>query len=104
MEMWWKKGGNFYLEQSIEGIGMSRVGYDGTTIWLEDPITGLRIPGWLNCPMAGKPGAFGIAVAMAVTVPGMEKAAAEALVKAAHEVCPYSRATHGNIAVTLTVA
>jgi outer membrane lipoprotein-sorting protein len=43
MEMWWKKGGNFYLEQFIEGIGTSRVGYDGTTIWLEDPITGLRI-------------------------------------------------------------
>jgi hypothetical protein len=42
MEMWWKKGGNFYLEQTIEGIGTSRVGYDGTTIWLEDPITGLR--------------------------------------------------------------
>jgi osmotically inducible protein OsmC len=54
-------------------------------------------------PMAGKPGAFGIAVAMAVTVPGMEKAAAEALVKAAHEVCPYSNATRGNIDVSLNV-
>jgi hypothetical protein len=43
VEMWWKKGGNFYLEQSIEGIGLSRIGYDGTTIWLDDPITGLRI-------------------------------------------------------------
>jgi osmotically inducible protein OsmC len=55
-------------------------------------------------PMAGKPGAFGIAVAMAVTVPGMERTAAEALVKAAHEVCPYSNATRGNIDVALTVA
>jgi osmotically inducible protein OsmC len=54
-------------------------------------------------PMAGKPGAFGIAVAMAITIPGMDKAAAEALVKAAHEVCPYSNATRGNIDVTLTV-
>lgn len=43
VEMWWKKGGNFYLEQFIEGIGTSRIGYDGTTIWLDDPITGLRI-------------------------------------------------------------
>lgn len=43
VEMWWKKGGNFYLEQYIEGIGMSRVGYDGTTIWLDDPIMSLRI-------------------------------------------------------------
>ena len=54
-------------------------------------------------PMAGKPGAFGIAVAMAVTVPGMDKAAAEALVKAAHEVCPYSNATRGNIEVSFSV-
>ena len=55
-------------------------------------------------PMSGKPGAFGIAVAMAVSVPGLDKAAAEALVKAAHEVCPYSNATRGNIDVTLTIA
>jgi lipoyl-dependent peroxiredoxin len=55
-------------------------------------------------PMAGKPGAFGIAVAMAVSVPGMDRAAAEALVKAAHEVCPYSNATRGNIDVALSVA
>ena len=43
MELWWKKGGKFYLEQFIEGVGQSRVGYDGETIWLDDPITGLRI-------------------------------------------------------------
>ena len=54
-------------------------------------------------PMTGKAGAFGIAVAMAVSVPGMDKAAVEALVKTAHEVCPYSNATRGNIDVTLTV-
>ena len=54
-------------------------------------------------PMTGKPGAFGIAVAMAINVPGMDKAAAELLVAAAHEVCPYSNATRGNIDVVLTV-
>ena len=54
-------------------------------------------------PMTGKPGAFGIAVAMAISVPGMDKAELDALVKAAHEVCPYSNATRGNIDVTLTV-
>jgi len=53
--------------------------------------------------MVGKPGAFGIAVAMAVSVPGMDKAAVEALVAAAHEVCPYSNATRGNIDVAFTV-
>ncbi len=54
-------------------------------------------------PMTGKAGAFGIAVAMAISVPGMDRAAAEALVAAAHEVCPYSNATRGNIDVTLTL-
>ncbi len=54
-------------------------------------------------PMTGKAGAFSIGVAMAISIPGMERAAAEALVKAAHEVCPYSNATRGNIDVALTV-
>jgi Ohr subfamily peroxiredoxin len=54
-------------------------------------------------PMTGKPGAFGIAVAMAVHVPGMDKADAEKLVATAHQVCPYSNATRGNIDVALTV-
>ena len=49
------------------------------------------------------PGGFGIQVAMAITIPGFEKAQAEALVAAAHKVCPYSNATRGNIDVTLTV-
>lgn len=46
---------------------------------------------------------FGIEVQLAVTIPGMERAAAEALVAKAHEVCPYSNATRGNIEVTLSV-
>ena len=50
------------------------------------------------------PAGFGIQVAMTVTIPGMERAAAEKLVQAAHAVCPYSNATRGNIDVTLTVA
>jgi lipoyl-dependent peroxiredoxin len=54
-------------------------------------------------PMTGKEGAFGIAVSMAISVPGMDKAAAEKLVATAHEVCPYSNATRGNIDVALTV-
>lgn len=55
-------------------------------------------------PMTGKPGAFGIAVKMAVSVPGMDRAALETLVATAHEVCPYSNATRGNIDVTLVIA
>ena len=54
-------------------------------------------------PMTGKEGAFGISVAMAISVPGMDKGAAQKLVATAHEVCPYSNATRGNIDVTLSV-
>ena len=50
------------------------------------------------------PTGFNIKVAMKVTIPGMERAAAEKLVQDAHVVCPYSNATRGNIDVTLTVA
>lgn len=49
------------------------------------------------------PQGFGIEVQLAVHIPGMERAAAEALVAQAHQVCPYSNATRGNIEVTLTV-
>jgi Ohr subfamily peroxiredoxin len=49
------------------------------------------------------PQGFGIEVQLAVTVPGMDRAAAQALVDKAHQVCPYSNATRGNIEVTITV-
>ena len=49
------------------------------------------------------PQGFGIQVALHVTVPGMDKAAAKKLVDDAHQVCPYSNATRGNIEVTLNV-
>jgi len=49
------------------------------------------------------PAGFGIEVQMAVKVPGMDQAAAQALVDKAHQVCPYSNATRGNIEVTITV-
>ncbi|MBB3280973.1 organic hydroperoxide resistance protein [Mitsuaria sp. TWR114] len=54
-------------------------------------------------PHANKPGAFGIAVAMKISVPGMDRAQLEKLVADAHEVCPYSNATRGNVDVTLTI-
>ena len=40
---------------------------------------------------------------MRISIPGMDRAAAEALVAATHEVCPYSNATLGAIDVSLTV-
>ncbi|HEY8878534.1 MAG TPA: organic hydroperoxide resistance protein [Roseateles sp.] len=54
-------------------------------------------------PHANKPGAFGIQVDMRISVPGMDRAQLEALVKTAHEVCPYSNATRGNVDVSLTI-
>jgi len=50
------------------------------------------------------PNAYGIAARLTVHLPGMDRAAAQALVEAAHQVCPYSNATRGNIDVTLTLA
>jgi osmotically inducible protein OsmC len=52
----------------------------------------------------GKQGeGFGLAVELHGHIPGVAHAQAEELMKAAHEVCPYSKATRGNIEVTLTV-
>ncbi|TDO55375.1 Ohr subfamily peroxiredoxin [Kribbella sp. VKM Ac-2571] len=54
-------------------------------------------------PINGGAG-YGLEVALVVSLPGVERAAAEDLVAKAHEVCPYSNATRGNIKVDLKVA
>ncbi|MBP7451839.1 MAG: organic hydroperoxide resistance protein [Ottowia sp.] len=46
---------------------------------------------------------YGIAVRMKISLPGLDAEAAKQLVAAAHEVCPYSNATRGNIPVELTL-
>ncbi len=48
-------------------------------------------------------GGFGITVKLVVNTPGMDLATAQAAVARAHEVCPYSNATRGNIDVDLSV-
>jgi osmotically inducible protein OsmC len=48
-------------------------------------------------------GAFGIAVELDVAMPAVDRETAEKTVARAHEVCPYSNATRGNVDVTLTV-
>ncbi len=45
---------------------------------------------------------FDLSVQLDVTLPSVDAAQAVELVKAAHQVCPYSNATRGNIPVTLT--
>lgn len=52
----------------------------------------------------GKVGqAYGISAELNVSLPGMERNAAQKLVDAAHQVCPYSNATRGNIDVTVNL-
>jgi osmotically inducible protein OsmC len=48
-------------------------------------------------------GAYGLAVRLNISLPGMDRAIAEALVLTAHQVCPYSRATRGNVDVIVSV-
>jgi lipoyl-dependent peroxiredoxin len=48
-------------------------------------------------------GGFGLAVELDVHVPALDQATAESVAADAHQVCPYSNATRGNIEVTLTV-
>lgn len=48
-------------------------------------------------------GGFGLTVALEARLPELPREQAEALVKAAHEVCPYSNATRGNVPVSVTV-
>src|ERR1700730_7152912 len=48
-------------------------------------------------------GGFGLDIALEISLPGVDRAAAEDLVAKAHQVCPYSNATRNNIDVKLTV-
>jgi len=50
------------------------------------------------------PNGFGIEVELKISVPGMARETAQALIEKAHAVCPYSNATRGNIDVRLILA
>jgi Ohr subfamily peroxiredoxin len=49
------------------------------------------------------PGGFGLDIDLEISLPGLEQAAAQELVDKAHQVCPYSNATRGNVDVRLHV-
>lgn len=49
-------------------------------------------------------GGFQLAVHLEVVIPDLEHDQAQALADAAHQVCPYSNATRGNIEVTISVS
>ncbi|MBL8876000.1 MAG: organic hydroperoxide resistance protein [Phycisphaerae bacterium] len=48
-------------------------------------------------------GAYTLQARLNVSIPGMDKKQAQDLVNLAHTICPYSRATHGNIEVTTNI-
>ena len=47
---------------------------------------------------------FALQARLNISLPGLEREVAQSLVDAAHQICPYSKATRGNIAVTLALA
>ena len=49
-------------------------------------------------------GGFGLTIAIEAELPGLDEATAQGLIEAAHQVCPYSNATRGNVDVKLSVA
>jgi lipoyl-dependent peroxiredoxin len=48
-------------------------------------------------------GAYFLQARLNVTLPGLDREVAQAIVDAAHQTCPYSKATRGNIDVTINV-
>ena len=64
------------------------------------PITGSTVGADVSFGKEGEN--YGLAVDLKVNIPGLSQEQAEALVAKAHQVCPYSRATRGNIEVNLS--
>ncbi len=69
----------------------------------EDVVEGATVTAHVDIGALGK-GRFGLAVELEIELPRLGQAAAEDLVDRAHQRCPYSNATRGNIEVTLAVA
>jgi osmotically inducible protein OsmC len=100
-------GGRTGMSRSSDGrleVKLSRPGSPGTGTNPEQ----LFAAGWSACfdsamEFAARNMKISLAARLYVSLPGMERATAQRLVEAAHQVCPYSRATHGNIAVETTL-
>ena len=67
----------------------------------------IKLPGQLavvaEIDLVGEGTDFSLRASLNVSIPGVEREQAQALVDAAHLICPYSKAMHGNIEVTTTV-
>lgn len=66
------------------------------------PLTGAAVTATVELHPRAE-GGFKLVVALDVETQGLDQAAAEALVAAAHEVCPYSNAIRGNVDVAISV-
>jgi Ohr subfamily peroxiredoxin len=66
-------------------------------------IEGARVTAEVDIGRTGKDGKFGLAVRLRANVPALGQEAAEELVAKAHDRCPYSNATRGNIDVDIEV-
>ena len=77
--------------QSALGVVARRQGVDTAGSLVEADVTIGSVEG----------GRYGLAVALRVRIPGQDIASTRSLAAAAHQVCPYSNATRGNIEVTI---
>ena len=80
--------------QSALGVVGRRQDVDTSGSTVEADVTIGTIPG----------GGYGLAVAIKVSIPGVDAETTRALAEAAHQVCPYSNTTRGNIDVTVSAA
>ena len=69
----------------------------------EAVVDGSTVTAEVDIGRSGPGGKFGLAVRLHARVPGLAQADAEQLVAAAHERCPYSNATRGNVDVDIEV-
>lgn len=79
--------------QSALAVAGRRQGVDTSGSLVEADVTIGTVPG----------GGYGLAVVLKITIPGSESGTVRTLAEAAHQICPYSNATRGNIEVTLNV-
>jgi lipoyl-dependent peroxiredoxin len=80
--------------QSALAVVGRRQGVDTSGSTVEADVTIGTIPG----------GGYGLAVALRVSIPGVDAETTRTVSEAAHQVCPYSNATRGNIDVTVSAA
>jgi osmotically inducible protein OsmC len=65
-------------------------------------VTGSQVTARVGFGASGQ-GRFGLTVALDISLPAVPRAEGEKLVEQAHQVCPYSNATRGNIDVVVTL-